>query len=113
MLTFSHPGSRIPDPGVKKHLIPDPDPGSGSGSATLDGRLGLGPGSPGLSRVRENGAQPDRKGGDPPPPRQNHENESEAKTPDPEQGSGLNPDLVQRTRASDTAVVNFGKGPVT
>jgi hypothetical protein len=31
MLTFSHPGSRIPDPGVKKHPIPDP----GSGSATL------------------------------------------------------------------------------
>jgi hypothetical protein len=24
MLTFSHPGSRIPDPGVKKHPIPDP-----------------------------------------------------------------------------------------
>jgi hypothetical protein len=23
-LTFSHPGSRIPDPGVKKHPIPDP-----------------------------------------------------------------------------------------
>ncbi len=32
MLTFSHPGSRIPDPGVKKHPIPDP----GSGSATLE-----------------------------------------------------------------------------
>jgi hypothetical protein len=31
MLTFSHPGSGIPDPGVKKHPIPDP----GSGSATL------------------------------------------------------------------------------
>ncbi len=30
MLTFSHPGSRIPDPGVKK--VPDP----GSGSATLN-----------------------------------------------------------------------------
>ena len=29
MLTFSHPGSRIPDPGVKK--VPNP----GSGSATL------------------------------------------------------------------------------
>ncbi len=28
---FSHPGSRIPDPGVKRHPIPDP----GSGSATL------------------------------------------------------------------------------
>jgi hypothetical protein len=32
MLTFSHPASRIPDPGVKKHPIPDP----GSGSATLE-----------------------------------------------------------------------------
>jgi hypothetical protein len=31
MLTFSHPGSQIPDPGVKKvpnpgYRIPDPDP---------------------------------------------------------------------------------------
>ena len=40
MLTFSHPGSRIPDPGVKKvpnpgSRIPDP------GSATLDPTLAV------------------------------------------------------------------------
>ena len=38
MLTFSHPGSRIP--GSKRHPIPDP----GSGSATLLGGYGTVPG---------------------------------------------------------------------
>jgi hypothetical protein len=36
---FTHPGSRIPDPEVKRHRILDPEPGHGvvsvSGSATL------------------------------------------------------------------------------